>query len=111
MRANDAAGTTRFEVAGRLFWEAHVFGPQLTSYTTNGFFDKAGYEEPLLPSETTELLLKLFIPLAVVLALVAIVCYIRQRDKARAEEERVEALQRRQDRKDGQRRLADSVAG
>lgn len=96
VRANDTAGTTRFEVAGRLFWEAHVFAPSYTSYTTNGFFDRQGYQEPQLPSETTEFLLKLFIPLGVVLILIAVLCYIRQRDHARAEEEKLEALKRRE---------------
>lgn len=98
VRMNDTRGTTRFEVAGRLFWEAHVFAPAYTSYTTNGFFDREGYKEPQLPSETTEFLLKLFIPLGVVLILIAVLCYIRQRDHARAEAEKLEALKRRQQR-------------
>jgi len=35
-------------VAGRLYWEAHVFGQQLLSFSTNGFLDKKGYVEPTL---------------------------------------------------------------
>jgi ATP-dependent Zn protease len=107
---NDTKGTTRFEVAGRLFWEAHVFAPSYTSYTTNGFFDKLGYKEPQLPSETTEFLLKLLIPIAVVLILIGVLCYIRHRDHARAEEDKMEAIKRREQRKESQRRLADSQA-
>lgn len=42
----DEAGESNFEVAGRLFFEASVFGLTFTSYTTSGFFDRLGYEEP-----------------------------------------------------------------
>ena len=110
MADQDATGATRFEVAGRLFWEAHIFAPSHTSYTTNGFFDKEGYEEPQLPSETAELLMKLLIPLAVLIILVAVLCYIRRRDRATAEEEKMEALKRRQQRNESQRRLVDQRA-
>lgn len=38
---------SRYEVGGRIFYEAHVFAEQgLTTFTTNGFFDREGYVEP-----------------------------------------------------------------
>jgi hypothetical protein len=29
-----------------MYWEAHSFSNGFVSFTTNGFFDKEGYEEP-----------------------------------------------------------------
>lgn len=49
--ARDKAGNSTFEVAGRVFWETRISSPGFISYTTNGFFDREGYEEPQLPSE------------------------------------------------------------
>ena len=34
-------------VGGRTYFEATVFGPDTSSFTTKGFFDKEGYEEPI----------------------------------------------------------------
>ena len=49
--ARDKSGNSTFEVAGRVFWETRISSPSFLSYTTNGFFDREGYEEPQLPSE------------------------------------------------------------
>lgn len=46
---SDKSGESSYEVGGRLFFEASVFGLAFTSYTTSGFFDKLGYEEPQIP--------------------------------------------------------------
>ena len=48
MTQRDQTNGTRFEVAGRMYWEAHVFGSGYNSFTTNGFFDKEGYVEPMM---------------------------------------------------------------
>lgn len=39
MRDSDLAGDTKFEVKGRLYYEAHIFGNKISSFTTSGFFD------------------------------------------------------------------------
>jgi hypothetical protein len=46
MKERDANNGTKFEVGGRMFFEAHVFGLSTTSFTTNGFLDQEGYVEP-----------------------------------------------------------------
>jgi hypothetical protein len=40
MMASDEEGLSLFQVAGRLFYEAHVFGQRITSFTTSGFLDQ-----------------------------------------------------------------------
>lgn len=76
----DKVGSTKFEVAGRIFWEAHIFAPMYNSFTTNGFFDREGYQEPQLPNESLELALSWIIPIVIVLFILAIWCFIRRRD-------------------------------
>lgn len=41
---------SRYEVGGRIFFEATVFGQGIISFTTNGFFEKEGYKEPMQKS-------------------------------------------------------------
>ena len=50
MTESDAAGHSTYLVAGRMFFEAHVFGYALSSFTNSGFVDKEGYEIPYLKS-------------------------------------------------------------
>ena len=50
MAASDRRGESGFEAAGRVFYEAHVFGYKLTSFTSSGFLDKKGYTVPPLTS-------------------------------------------------------------
>ena len=40
---DDASGKTKFEVAGRLYFESTVAAPGYKSFVTNGFFDREGY--------------------------------------------------------------------
>ena len=44
--SDDATGNSRFIVGGRTYFEASVFGTDLSSFTFRGFFDEEGYEEP-----------------------------------------------------------------
>ena len=44
---SDEAGLSRFVVGGRVYFEANLFGYQTSSFTTKGFFDQLGYEEPM----------------------------------------------------------------
>lgn len=41
---------SKFEIGGRVFWEAYVSSFQFQAFVTNGFFDREGYEEPTLSS-------------------------------------------------------------
>lgn len=44
---SDLSGSSRFINGGRVYFEANVFGYQTSSFTTKGFFDQLGYEEPM----------------------------------------------------------------
>jgi hypothetical protein len=57
MTQSDKDSKTRYEVGGRLFFEAHAFSPAYTSFTTNAFLDKEGYVEPQATESTGQLLL------------------------------------------------------
>lgn len=57
--------SSKFEVAGRMFFEAHVFSNFSTSYTTNGFFDREGYVEPTIAASSSAFW-QVFIPVACV---------------------------------------------
>lgn len=46
---SDEKELTRFVNGGRVYFEANVFGYQTSSFTTKGFFDQEGYEEPVQP--------------------------------------------------------------
>lgn len=46
---SDEAGLSQFVVGGRVYFEANLFGYQTSSFTTKGFFDQLGYEEPMKP--------------------------------------------------------------
>lgn len=46
MLDKDEAKESKYVVAGRIFWEANLFKPNLTSYTASGFFAQKGYVEP-----------------------------------------------------------------
>lgn len=50
MEESDRANKSRFEVAGRMYYEAHAFGYLLNSFTSSGFIDRLGYEIPYLRS-------------------------------------------------------------
>ena len=49
MRMSDEQGKSMFEVAGRVYYEAHVFGYKVSSFTSSGFLDRRGY----IPEEIT----------------------------------------------------------
>ena len=49
MRRSDSQRKSMFEVAGRVYYEAHVFGYKVSSFTSSGFLDRQGYQ----PEEVT----------------------------------------------------------
>jgi len=61
----DKTKESKYEVGGRLFYEAHAFATGFTSFTTNGFFDREGYVEPLLSTTSVQT------PVAATVAVVA----------------------------------------
>lgn len=42
----DATGDTYYVVGGRAYFELLVYGTNTLSFTSRGFFDQLGYEEP-----------------------------------------------------------------
>ena len=38
---------SKFEIGGRLYFETAIFAPNYISFSTNGFFDRQGYVEPI----------------------------------------------------------------
>ena len=50
MSKSDLTKKSMFEVAGRVYYEAHVFGYKVSSFTSSGFLDKTGYEAPAISS-------------------------------------------------------------
>ena len=50
MSESDSLKKSKFEVAGRMYYEAHAFGYLLNSFTSSGFIDRLGYEKPYLRS-------------------------------------------------------------
>ena len=90
---------SRYEVAGRMFFEATVFGEIHTSYVTNGFFDRNGYEQPLLSTQKQLEFLKILIPSFLGFASIFAFCLYKrsQRNKKIAEElEKFEAFKKKQ---------------
>jgi hypothetical protein len=57
MTKRDSRDGTKFEVGGRMFFEAHVFGDSYTSFTTNAFLDKEGYVEPQIKKTVSSVFL------------------------------------------------------
>lgn len=78
MEESDKQKKSRFEVAGRMYYEAHAFGYLLNSFTSSGFVDRLGYETPYLRSTKLEALEKLYNEYKLVIygAIVATVLYI-----------------------------------
>jgi hypothetical protein len=47
---SDKESGSLFEVGGRVYFEAYVANAGIDSHTTNGFFDRDGYKEPMIDS-------------------------------------------------------------
>jgi len=61
METSDKEKKSRYEVAGRMFYEAHAFGYMVSSFTSSGFLDRKGYEIPVLRSTKLEALSKFYL--------------------------------------------------
>jgi len=60
MENSDKEKKSRYEVAGRMFYETHAFGYMVTSFTSSGFLDREGYVIPLLKSTKLEAISKFY---------------------------------------------------
>lgn len=66
-------------VAGRVFWEANMFKPNMSSFTTSGFFVQKDYREPLLSELSKSVVTELVVTAVVliILILLGLYCYFR----------------------------------
>jgi len=88
----DREQTTAFEVAGRVYFEATVFAPGYSSFTTNGFFDREGYVEPQRDANKLPSYLVFLLPAAAALLIVAICCCYKRQQRIKAENEKLELV-------------------
>ena len=99
MTTSDKAKRSLFEVAGRMYFEASVFGAGIVSFSTNGFFDREGYQEPVNPSVKRWEILKIVLPILGVLFLIMMyVCCSKfyKAKQMREEEEKLKKLRYRE---------------
>ena len=68
---SDADKTSWYVVGGNIFWETHLFSPNITSFTTSGFFAQKGYVEPRI-SKTKQVVYEGLIITGVIIVLIAI---------------------------------------
>ena len=54
MQDKDAKKQSMFQVAGRVFYEANVFGYRVTSFTNSGFLEDKFYQIPPISSSKIE---------------------------------------------------------
>ena len=62
-----------FEVAGRVYYEAHVFGYKVSSFTSSGFLDRVGYEETKVSSSKIRFVKEKWIEIVVGIAVLMMV--------------------------------------
>lgn len=91
----DEQGLSKFEVAGRVYFESHVLGFKWRSYSTNGFFDREGYEEPIRDDVNFPVYWYAILAIVCLLFFSAIVCYCLKQRRIRIENEKLEDLQKR----------------
>lgn len=56
MSQSDSRNESKYEVAGRMYYEAHAFGYHVSSFTSAGFLDRQGYKIPKLESTLIDFL-------------------------------------------------------
>ena len=93
--ASDQAGLSKYEVGGRVYFETKIKASMFSSYVTNGFFDRQGYEEPQREISNMPVLTTVVLPIACILLLAFCVCYCRKQHKIKVENEKLENLQRK----------------
>ena len=76
--SSDMAGASKYEVGGRVYFETHVKAPMFSSFVTNGFFDRQGYEEPVREINNFPVALYVCLGLALIVAAAVIICYCRK---------------------------------
>mmetsp|Transcript_9692 Transcript_9692/g.14753 ORF Transcript_9692/g.14753 Transcript_9692/m.14753 type:complete len:99 (+) Transcript_9692:1618-1914(+) len=94
MTKKDQASQSQYEVAGRMYFEVSAFGAGVTSFSTNGFFDREGYKEPVKSSVKRSKILKIVLPIAGVLLLVGLCLLWSHCSKQKAQKEEEEKLRK-----------------
>ena len=78
-------------MAGRMYYEAHAFGYLLNSFTSSGFIDRLGYEQPFLRSTKLMALEKFYsenqIPVLSMLTLGVVILFYLCYKKINADQE------------------------
>ena len=86
-------------MAGRLYFEASIYGESFVSFSTNAFIDEDGYEEPVRKDVTLARTLRVVIPLVVVaLILMVFMCYryYKKQERIKQENEKLQKFRRKQ---------------
>lgn len=92
----DSAGDSKFVVAGRIFWEVNLFRPNLTSYTTSGFFAQKGYVEPKAVFKNENLVAELVLSLILVVLFCIMVFYCVKKQQKEKKQKELEYQDHRQ---------------
>lgn len=72
MQKSDLAKESLYEVAGRVFYEAHVFGYRVTSFTNSGFLENENYVMPPISSTKIEFVKSHIIEISSLLTLIVL---------------------------------------
>lgn len=73
---SDEKSGSKFEVAGRVYWEASISGSGYQSFVTTGFFDREGYEEPQLNVGKINYMLEVVLPISIgILIVISFIIY------------------------------------
>ena len=79
---SDSKGDSHYVVGGRTYFEANAIGENLQSFTTKGFFDKAGYVEPIGTKQKSErLAIILSVSAAVLIVIIVVIVCLCKRKK------------------------------
>ena len=83
LEGSDKAGDSNYVVGGRAYFELNVFGYHLSSFTTKGFLDKAGYVEPpgVSANKSGAIVGGVIGGLVVLVAVIAFAIYFKRKNK------------------------------
>lgn len=81
MQKTDIEKKSLFEVAGRVFYEAHVFGYRVTSFTNSGFLEDMHYEMQPISSSKLEFLKRHILEISILLTIIGLYKHYKNRPK------------------------------
>lgn len=94
---SDELGQSRYEVAGRVYFETNIKGQNWNSFMSNGFFEREGWVEPQRELYNFPVFLYIVLPILIFLLLLAIGCYCRKLRKIKKENQKLEEIQKKKD--------------